>query len=70
VRADSISSGAWPKATPARALRALKRRLSRVVFQSLRADRGLRAQAWPIVGSDPAAQTPSFGAGNSARSWV
>jgi hypothetical protein len=26
-----------------------------VVFQSLRADRALRAQAWPIVGSDPAA---------------
>jgi transposase len=37
--------------TRPRALRALKRRLSRVVFQSLRADWELRAQAWPIVGA-------------------
>ena len=37
-----------------RPVRALKRRLSRVVFQSLHADRELRTQAWPIFGSDPA----------------
>jgi transposase len=42
--------------TRPRALRALKRRLSRVVFQSLHADRELRTQAWPIIGSDPAHQ--------------
>lgn len=32
-----------------RALRALKRHLSRVVFRSLHADRGLRPQAWPFA---------------------
>ena len=47
--------------TRPRALRALKRRLSRVVFQSLRADRQLRAQAWPIVGGDPAARDVNAG---------
>jgi len=47
--------------TRRRALRALKRRLSRVVFQSLRADRELRAQAWPIVGGDPAARDVNAG---------
>jgi transposase len=34
----------------ARALRALKRRLARVVFQRLHADRGLREQVYPIAG--------------------
>lgn len=61
IRMDCPGSGYFQRRlaegdTRPRALRALKRRLSRVVFQSLRADRELRAQAWPIVGSDPAAQ--------------
>jgi len=61
-----------------RALRALKRRLSRVVYRSLHADRELRSQEWPIVGSDPGhpaaargetshlspPQATQFGAGN------
>jgi transposase len=42
-----------------RALRALKRHLSRVVFQSLHADRELRTQAWPTIGSDPSRLRPA-----------